>query len=70
MTQELLDNILLIWIPYGFGIIGIIVFLSGVLKLVTGRDRAIDSIFSGIVIFIIGIALRFILAFALDQLRL
>jgi hypothetical protein len=59
----------LIWIPYGFGIIGILVFLLGVIRLVTGKERAFDNIFSGVLIFLIGIGLRFVFAFALEQLQ-
>jgi hypothetical protein len=68
MSASLLENILIQWVPYGFGVIGILVFLVGVLRLVTGKDKAFENIFAGILIFVIGIALRFVLAYALSLL--
>ncbi len=68
MSNALIENILIQWVPYGFGIIGILVFLVGVLRLVTGKDKAFENVFAGILIFVIGIALRFVLAYALSLL--
>jgi TM2 domain-containing membrane protein YozV len=53
-----LENILINWIPLGFGIIGIIILLIGVLNLVGGRERAFNNIFSGIFVILIAIGLR------------
>jgi hypothetical protein len=66
MSNALIEDILIQWVPYGFGIIGILVFLIGVLRLVTGKDKAFENIFAGILIFIVGIALRLVLAYALS----
>jgi hypothetical protein len=56
-----LQDILINWIPLGFGIIGILILLAGILNLITGRDKALNSIFSGLFIILIAIGLRWLM---------
>lgn len=62
MNETFFNSILLDWIPYGFGVIGIIVFLIGVIKLITNKDNAFSNMFTGILVVLIAIAFKIVVA--------
>jgi hypothetical protein len=62
-----LFTILTYWIPFGFGLVGIFVFLAGAIKLVTGKDRAFSNMFSGIFIILVAIGLRLLIQWVWPQ---
>lgn len=59
------------WVPLGFGIVGIIIVLAGLLGAISGKDNAFSQIFTGIFVVLVAIALRYVLnAFVLDAIGL
>jgi|688.fasta_scaffold08733_20 hypothetical protein len=62
LNETFFNTILLDWIPYGFGLIGIIVFLVGVVKLITNKDNAFSNMFTGIVVVLIAIGFKILVA--------
>jgi hypothetical protein len=52
------NSIIVDIIPYGLGIVGIIVFLAGVSKLIGGKENALSNMFTGILVILIAIIFR------------
>jgi|GEM_PF-4379502 len=52
------NTIITDWIPYGLALIGIFIFLAGVIKIITNKEKAFSNILSGIFVVIIAIVFR------------
>lgn len=59
--MDLIQDILLNWVPIGFGLIGVVVLLIGILNLIGGKDKAFNSIFTGILIIAIAVGLNWLM---------
>lgn len=64
------NDIITDWIPYGLAIIGIFIFLAGVIKLITNKDGAFSNLVSGILVVLIAIGFRIaVISYILPNLR-
>ena len=64
------NTIITDWIPYGLAIIGIFIFLAGVVKLITNKERAFSNLLSGILVVLIAIGFRLaVINYILPNLR-
>jgi hypothetical protein len=64
------NTIITDWIPYGLAIIGIFIFLAGVVKLITNKEGAFSNLLSGILVVLIAIGFRLaVINYILPNLR-
>jgi hypothetical protein len=56
-----LENILSNMIPLGFGLIGIVVLLIGVINMISGKDISLGNIFSGLFIILVAVGLGWLM---------
>jgi hypothetical protein len=56
-----LQTILADWIPLGFGIVGVLILVVGLIKLISGSEKSFESTFSGIFIILIAVVLKWVM---------